>query len=70
MVEKARRQLTLARNVNQSDPADWQKLNEMEPSGEMHGFEEDRRLDEYTEGSRRRHCQRADSSQLVTSLIS
>ncbi|KAM0826546.1 hypothetical protein ACQ4PT_068811 [Festuca glaucescens] len=30
MVEKARRQLTLAGNVNLSDPAEWQKLNEVE----------------------------------------
>ncbi|KAI5020694.1 TPR repeat-containing thioredoxin TTL1-like [Hordeum vulgare subsp. vulgare] len=30
MVEKARRQLTLAGNANQSDPAEWQKLHEVE----------------------------------------
>jgi DnaJ family protein C protein 7 len=30
MVEKARRQLTLAGNVTPSDPAEWQKLNEVE----------------------------------------
>ncbi|KAM0860152.1 hypothetical protein ACQ4PT_046733 [Festuca glaucescens] len=30
MVEKARRQLTLAGNVNLADPAEWQKLNEVE----------------------------------------
>uniref|UniRef100_R7VYW3 DnaJ homolog subfamily C member 7 n=1 Tax=Aegilops tauschii TaxID=37682 RepID=R7VYW3_AEGTA len=30
MVEKARRQLTLAGNTNQSDPAEWHKLHEVE----------------------------------------
>ncbi|KAE8779572.1 TPR repeat-containing thioredoxin TTL1 [Hordeum vulgare] len=30
MVEKARRQLTLAGNANQSDPTEWQKLPEVE----------------------------------------
>ncbi|XP_010230967.2 LOW QUALITY PROTEIN: inactive TPR repeat-containing thioredoxin TTL3 [Brachypodium distachyon] len=30
MVEKARRQLTLAGNVNGADPAEWQKLHEVE----------------------------------------
>ena len=71
MVEKARRQLTLAGNVNQSDPADWQKLNEVE--SHLGKCMDSRRIGDWKSALREADAaiaNGADSSYLVTSLIS
>ena len=71
MVEKARRQLTLAGNVNQSDPADWQKLNEVESHlGKCMDLRRIRDLKSILREADATIANGADSSQLVTSLTS
>lgn len=69
MVEKARRQLTLAGNANHSDPAEWQKLHEVE--SHLGKCMDARRIGDWKSALREADAaiaNGADSSQLVTSL--
>ena len=69
MVEKARRQLTLAGNTNQSDPAEWQKLQEVE--SHLGKCMDARRIGDWKSALREADAaiaNGADSSQLVIYL--
>lgn len=71
MVEKAGRQLMLAGNANQSDPAEWQKLHEVE--SHLGKCMDARRIGDWKSALREADAaiaNGADSSQLVTSMAS
>ncbi|CAM0953484.1 unnamed protein product [Alopecurus aequalis] len=71
MVEKARRQLTLAGNANQSDPAEWQKLHEVE--SHLGKCMDARRIGDWKSALREADAaiaNGADSSQLLLALRS
>uniref|UniRef100_A0ACD5TZ04 Uncharacterized protein n=2 Tax=Avena sativa TaxID=4498 RepID=A0ACD5TZ04_AVESA len=71
MVEKARRQLTLAQNANQSDPAEWQTLHEVE--SHLRKCIDARRVGDWKSALREADAtivNGADSSQLLLALRS